>query len=338
MSSISVSNLSPKFQPFLVGSPTCPAKIKVEIDTIFQQPLIPLKNNYIFDAGKWILKLGRTDGFNTTPDTHLYRVRKAEKIRTYIHQNNLEAHIVVPRKYLYWNTPQNQFYVVAEKMNLSPEVAEPAAVDLEAAFKSAASLMKGQAQALADNAPKRSLTPTQAKALAELSVLGYTDLTYNNLYFTNDGKVAIIDTEPQKRSLKKMLKSSFVFFLFGDKGSVLSQQSIAGIAKLKLYTDNPAALQAVQKVEKNHALWRIALLITKISVVTLAIYFTPTITALIPIAAVAMTLKVSFIAVAVLKNLVLTLNVLSVYRLWNLSYQGLQGVVKIATMETQSLF
>src|SRR5687768_4774763 len=99
MSTHSINNFSPKFQPFLIGSPTCPAKIKDEIDTIFKQPLKPLKSNYIFDAGKWILKLGRTNGI-TTPDTHLYRVRKAEKIRSYIHQNNLDAHIAVPRKYL----------------------------------------------------------------------------------------------------------------------------------------------------------------------------------------------------------------------------------------------
>ena len=335
MTTVSIKNLPPKFQSFLIGSPTCPAKIKDEIDTLFQQPLKPLKD-HIFDAGKWVLKLGRTDGLDTTPDTHLYRVRKAEKIRSYIHKNNLDAHIAVPRKYLYWNTTQEQFYVVAEKMNLSPEVPTPASLDMEAVFKEGASY-GGQMQALADNAPRRSLTSAQAKALAELSVLGYTDLSYNNLYFTQDGKVAIIDTEPLKRSLKKMVKSGFIFFLFGDKGSLLSQQSIAGIAKLKLYIDNPTALQAVQRVEKNHALWRIAQLITKISVVTLAIYFTPTITALIPIAVVAMTLKVSFIAVAVLKNISLTFDALEVYRIWTFSCLGPQGVVHIATMEKREM-
>ena len=336
MTTVDIKNLPPKFQSFLIGSPTCPAKIKDEIDAIFQQPLKPLKN-YIFDAGKWVLKLGRTDEFATTPDTHLYRVRKAEKIRSYIHKNNLDAHIAVPRKYLYWNTTQKQFYVVAEKMNLSPEVPTPASLDIEAAFKEGGPSVGGQMQALANNAPKRSLTPAQAKALAELSVLGYTDLTYNNLYFTQDGKVAIIDTEPVKRSLKKMTKSSFLFFLLGDKRSLLSKQSIAGIAKLKLYIDNPTALQAVQRVEKNHALWSIAQLITKISIVTLVIYFTPTITTLIPIAAVAMTLKVSFITVAVLKNISLTSDVLGMCAIWHLSCQGLQGACSIITLEKSSM-
>lgn len=332
MSTINLSNLPSKFQPFLIGSSTCPVS-KDEIDAIFQQSLQPLKSDYIFDAGKWVLKLGRTDGLATTDDTHLYRVRKAEKIRTYICQNNLEEHIVVSKKYLYWHESERKFYVVSEKMDLSAEVATPASKDIEAVFK--AGQFSGQAGALTNNAPKRSLTPTQAKALAELSILGYTDLTYNNLYFTKDGKVAVIDTEPVKRFVKK-LKSSCPSL--EDMGCLLTAQSIAGIAKLKLYTNDPVALRAVQKVEKNHVLWRIAVLITKISVVTLAIYFTPTITALIPIAAVALTLKVSFIAVAVLKNCNLIGSVIGVYGLWSLSYQGFQGVDQIGEWETQGVF
>lgn len=117
---------------------------------------------------------------------------------------------------------------------------------------------------------------------------------------------------------------------------MLTQQSIAGIAKLKLYVDNPIALQEVQKVERNHTLWRLAQLIAKISIVTLAIYFTPTITALIPIAAVALTLKVSFIAAAVIKNLILTLNLASVYVIWHSSYQGLEGIDRIIMAENKS--
>lgn len=85
--------------------------------------------------------------------------------------------------------------------------------------------------------------------------------------------------------------SSYLFFLFGDKGSVLSEQSIAGIAKLKIFTDNPEALRAIEKVEKNHALLRMVVLITKIAVVTFDICFIPTLTALIPIAALALALN-----------------------------------------------
>lgn len=331
-------NLPLKFLPFLIGSPTCSANIKTEIDEIFQKPLERLSRDNglsrdnIFVGENWVFKLGRTEESSTTQDTYLYRVRKAEKIRSYIQKNNLDAHIAVPKKYLYWNGVQRQFYVVAEKMSLSREVAVPASKAIEDNFR-LAGISGGQLRALANNAPQRSLTVPQAKALAELSVLGYTGLSYNNLFFTPDGKVAIIDTEPRKRLTKKVMKSKPSFFLFGDKGAMLSKQSIAGIAKLKLYTNDLAALQAVQKVEKNHVLWSIAKLITKICLVTLAIYFAPTITALVPIAAVAMTLKVSFIAVAVLKNLSLTANILDVYKVWGLSCQGLQGVYTISVFE-----
>ncbi len=67
-------------------------------------------------------------------------------------------------------------------------------------------------KAFAKNSPQRSLTPIQAKTLANISILGCTDLSYNNLYFTQDGKVALIDTEPHKRALKKICKSSSLFF------------------------------------------------------------------------------------------------------------------------------
>lgn len=337
MSTVSINNLHSKFQPFLIGSPTCTANIKAEIDAVFQKPLTLLKNNYIFDAGNWVLKLGRTGSIVTTSDTHLYRVRKAEKIRSYIHQNNLEDHIAVPQKYLYWHAIQNQFYVVAEKMNLSPEVAQPASQEIEANFKRCGALYGGQMGALDQGASKRSLTPVQAKALAELSILGYTDLTYNNLYFTQDGKVAIIDTEPLKRSFKKLIKSNFLYFLLGDKEFVLTQQSIIGIAKLKTYTSDPTALQAVQKVEKNHALWMIARLIAKISAVTLAVYLTPTITAFIPIATMATTLKVSFIAIAFLKNFVFITNLLSVCMVWGLSCRGDVGLGILYDLEVKGL-
>ncbi len=339
MSTINISNLPRKFQPFLIGSPAChepcQEEIQEEIDTIINQgALHPLKRDYIFEAGRWVLKLRCTD-VDTTPDTHLYRVRKAEKIRTYIRQNDLEDHIAVPKKYLYWNTTQNQFYTIAEKMELSSDVVALASVALEDDFKKASDLggQGGQMEALARGAPKRSLTAVQARDLAKLAILvGYTDLSYNNLYFTNEGKVAILDTEPQKRSLKKRERSSPLFF-FKDRGALLTQQSIAGIAKLKLYTDTQAALEAVQKVERNHVLWRIAQLITKIFLLMMGLCFFPTIAALIPIAELAITLCLSFAVLATVKNYFLTLDLFNVCLLWLWSCQGGEGVAKIVNME-----
>ena len=54
---ITMNNLPNKFHPFLLGHPSCSANCKNEIDAIFNAPLIPLKGNYIFDAGNWVLSL-----------------------------------------------------------------------------------------------------------------------------------------------------------------------------------------------------------------------------------------------------------------------------------------
>ncbi len=324
-----LGNLPSKFRPFLVGSPNCPTE--QEIGEVFKGTLQDLKGGYIFSADKWILKCERKDQLQTTPDTHLYRLRKAEKIRTYIQQNKLEEHLKVPRKYIYWHKEESKFYLVDEKMELSDEVVTPASAEIEAIFKGEGAILGGQTQALASGALRRSLTRIQAKALAELSVLGYTDLSYNNLYFTKDQKVAIIDTEPQKRFLKKRCKSNFLYYFLGDKGVILSEQSIAGIAKLKLCADSPEVLEVIQKVEKNHVLWRSAVLVAKISLVTLALYFTST------KVRVSRSLKIGFIAFLVLKNLVLTLNLVGLYSIWVSSCQGVPGLRRIIGLEEKGV-
>ena len=101
-----VNNLHSKFHPYLLGHASCPANFKKDIDKVFKQPLKVLKNN-IFDAGDWVLKLPRTVGA-TTHDANLYRVRKAEKIRSYICKYGLKDELIVPQKYLYWHQNTRQ--------------------------------------------------------------------------------------------------------------------------------------------------------------------------------------------------------------------------------------
>jgi hypothetical protein len=335
---ITINNLPQKFYPYLLGHESCPATFKHEIEKVFKRPLKNLKGNYIFDAGNWIIKKGRTDGLETTPDTHLYRIRKAVKIQKYIQSKGLEQHIMVPKKFLYWHEKESQFYVICEKVALSTEVPMPTS-DYEKAIGSSMYLAGGQVAALAAGSPRRALTPIQAKAMAELSFLGYTDLTYNNQYFTLDGRVAIIDTEPHKRGLKKQFASSKIIFFLGDKSALLAQQSIAGIAKLKLYCSNPNALREVEKVEKKHVLWSIAKLIGKIAVGCLIMYFTPGVVALLPIGAVAIaSLKITIMTILSIKMLFLSLNVLSVYYIWKKSHQGLEGASSIYEAELAGAF
>lgn len=234
-------NLNSKFYPYLLGHPQCPVSLKGEIDQIFQRSLLKLscKGGNIFEGERWVLKRARTD-LPTTPDTHLYRIRKAEKVRTYILMNNLGESLVVPQKYLYWHETEQRFYVVSEKLDLSDEVPKSSCPELERTLRSASSLI-GQIQAFKEGKPQRALTSIQAKALAEISILGCTDLSYNNFYFTRCGQIAIIDTEPHKRVLKKQFKNLFTKLL-ADKGMVTALQALSGIAKLKLVVTDPLAL------------------------------------------------------------------------------------------------
>lgn len=97
---VSNYNLPNKFFPFLLGHPSCASSdIKNEIDQIMQSCLIvDLKNN-VFDCGKWILKYPRTDGLATNPDTHLYRVRKAEKYAITLSITNWKLSLQYPRNF-----------------------------------------------------------------------------------------------------------------------------------------------------------------------------------------------------------------------------------------------
>ena len=332
-----LANLQSKFHTHLLGHALCPAKFKGEIDGLFaNKSLNPLKSDYVFDGGDWILKMGRTD-LPTTPDTHLYRIRKAEKIRTYLHRNHLENDLMVPEKYLYWNENEKRFYAVAKKVPLSDEVVKPIP-EFESSLEAGAPILGGQAQAFVDGKQQRALTLVQAKALAELCVLGYTDLSYNNFFFTVDGKVAIIDTEPHKRALKKATFNSKIGYWLGDKGSMLAQQAISGMARLKLVCTDPSALKEVEKIEQKHALWSMTKLIGKIAVGILIIYGALYALPRLSInAMVIKVLKVTAVAIAILKVLILTLNMLSIKKVWSLSQQGLPGFIQIVGFEQQAL-
>lgn len=330
------SNLPSKFEPFILGNPKCkaPVSVKTAIDSVFTHPLVDMKGGYVFDAGNWVLKFTRNDGLMTTPDTHLYRVRKAEKVRKYIADNRLDRELVVPQKYLYWKVDEGRFYVVSQKVDLAPEVANPTP-ELGEAIRAAELLASGQMQALVSGAATRALSPLQAKALAELATMGLTDLSYNNLFFDRQGRIAVIDTEPVKRALKKKLFAypSFGFWM-GDKAVNKAQQVLTGTAKLKLSCSDPLARREVEKVERRHTLWNLAKVVTKLALVCLAIYFLPTIIASLALpSALATTLKICAIGAASLKALLLSLNTVSLGYIWKQSCKGIHGIQAISMAE-----
>jgi hypothetical protein len=334
--SLNLNNLPSKFKPFLLGEATDTIAIKEQIDEAFVKGPTYLKSTNIFTAGNWILKKGRTDGLLTTPDTHLYRVRKAEKIRKYIADHHLEAHLMVPKKYLYWRESEKQFYVVSEKVTLSEAVAKPVSTSFENQLKAIATLFGGQLKALSENKPQKVLTDTQAKALAELSTIGYTDLTYNNLFFTPDGKIAIIDTEPQKRALKKLVCKSKLAWFFGNKASLLTAQALVGIAKLKLYCNSKSSQEEVSKVEKRHALKDIAKLVGKIALLSFALYLTCSAVALLPISTTAIAaITFTLTSITVIKSITLALGILNTLYAWYLSSHYETSLPQIGRLEAQ---
>lgn len=341
--SLTLENLPNKFLPSLLGHESCPATFKNEIDEIFARSIEnapSIKSDYVWDAGKWVIKGDRTgaEAEAMRPDTNIYRVRKAEKIRNFIQENHLEEHVMVPRKYIYWDERSGKFYVIAEKADLSDEVATPQA-NARDLLKLEGEIHGGQMEALTNNARERTLTPEQAEALAKLSFKGYTDLTYNNMFFTTDGRVAILDTEPIKRTIKKMFSESYYLtFLFQDTASLITQQAIAGTAKLKLSCSDPLALRAVEKVEKEHFLWNLAQLVGKIAVCVLVISAAALLLPHLAIPALAITaLKVCFISLASIKLITLTFNIMNASFLWYFSHVGMdqngQGMAGVTGME-----
>jgi len=146
-SSFIPKTLLAKFYPFFIGHEKCTdrdaklAKLAVEKafesrESLDQQSI----RTYIFEAksltmrakssgaivktGSWIVKNRRCD-METTDDTHLYRVRKAEKLRKYIEAHGLQDRFAVPKKFLYYRKAEEMFYVVSKKLALSVKVAAP---------------------------------------------------------------------------------------------------------------------------------------------------------------------------------------------------------------------
>ena len=145
--------------------------------------------------------------------------------------------------------------------------------------------------------------------------------------------MAIIDTEPHKRALKKSMPG-FAKIL-GDKGSLLAQQTISGTAKLKLYC-NPAAIKEVEKVERKVAIVGMTKLMCKIAILCLGTLCIIRGIALLKINSLAqrsIKIQVFLLTVVTIKVLFLFLNLLSIKKMWGLSDQGYKGVAQICGLE-----
>lgn len=326
---VSNYNLPSKFFPFLLGHPSCTSNdIKNEIDKLGKEFLSKVEDSFMH-FGKCVLEFPHNEKLATTPDTHLSCVRNAEKIRNFIINNKLEAEFAVPKKFLY-DLGNKDYCVVYVRLDISEEVVSLYSTETREEIMNVPELeLEGQEQALKRGAQERDLTPSQAKALAELSILGYTDQTFNNFFFTVDGKVAILFTDPVKRVTAGKTNSFFV-----DKSALLANQSICGIAKLKQFCIDPEARKQVELVEKNHVLWTIAKLTLKLALGCLVIYAIPrAISSLGLPGRVATLLKVSLLTLPLIKNIGLTIQVLHVLSVWTMSCSVDKGMKQILASE-----
>src|SRR5690606_19022081 len=123
-----------------------------------------------------------------SPDTHLYRVRKALKIEKIIRKYDLSSSVVVPKKYLYFHN--GSWHVIAEKLSLSPDVPETNKAYWRPIVYAGCQDLRIRNGLTSSAKP---ITSSQARALTILAFeAGLTDLTLGNLFFTPEGKIAIV--------------------------------------------------------------------------------------------------------------------------------------------------
>lgn len=359
--SFNPTNAPAKMKPFILGDDDC--KSNHIFNTVKECFLNKedVKNGYVFKGTakgntyffKRKRKLSRIEKevnpvmeSTITPDSPAYRVRKAEKVRRWIKENGYENDICVPQKYLYWDTVDDEWYSVAEVVDLSEEVASVNSKDSKT-FKASISLInEGQCVEYKKGKhirKERSFTERQARALAELSFkAGYTDMSYNNLFFDKQGRVAIIDTESILRGCKKINRSVNLFMkilnaLFWDWGNWNVRSGLQGTARLKCFCKDEKALAAVESVEIKHVVWSVALKIGKIALTILAIKAIALVAASASVPALALlALKIVSI-IAKIRVFMDVWNLLSTAFIFHQGRQGLQGVNNIQKVQMMQI-
>ncbi len=265
-----------------------PPTIKAELDKLWKNHSATISSKNFFELGNYVCARPATDisatlSFNLHPPReiiNIYVVRKTQKIRDYLQKHHI-TDIVVPQKYLYFNT-SNELFVLHEKIqNLSEAVIKPADKYIEF-FKSGGKkvtekeantlIYPDQSYRLYKDTAQISLTASQSKHLAELAFLGFSNVDYNNLFFDQNKNLVLISTQPKDRALKKLLQNSFVRrWLINGKSFIELCSSLIQTSRLKTMLSDTAALQEVKKVENRHLFWYFGKLIAEILVLKLAL-------------------------------------------------------------------
>lgn len=144
-------------------------------------------------------------------DSNFYRLRKADRIRRSVAKHNLGDKVVVPQKYLY-ESRHGEKIIVVQKLALTP---------ITGLF-----------------------TLEEAKTLSHIAAdAGLSDAFKGNIMRNSDGKLAIIDTEPVYRVLKKTTYNPFdLHFL----------EKVSGLCLIKEQSVPEAAAHIDSLITKEH--------------------------------------------------------------------------------------
>lgn len=202
-----------------------------------------------------------------TPDTLLYRVRKADKIRKLITKHGFSNLAVVPEKWLYHNG--REWVVVAQKLALFEGYTKTFFFSQEdkkwyTFYRDSKGNFKTTLPVHAEN---YHVTARQGHALATLAFeAGLNDLGNNNVLFTKSGESAILDTEPIYRKVKKDL------YLKGFKRNIRNTAFAFSTTKqLKQTCTESDTINAIESVERYHYNKMLIKIIVKVA---LAVIFT----------------------------------------------------------------
>ncbi|MDN3507599.1 MAG: hypothetical protein P0S94_01615 [Simkaniaceae bacterium] len=339
MTTLNLETIPAKFHPSVINRDDfADQELKEKVQAAFAnrvpRTLVDNAKDYVFrmpGLEGYIVKSKRTDavGQVETPDTHLYRVRKADKIQKLITKYGLGDHAQVPTKLLYFHN--GEWFIIAQELQLTDEVPK---VNVEAfsgvvdQLRDLPSFHGRVTRGLTEQG--KSITPEQARALVIFAYeAGLTDLTNLNLYFTTEGKIGVIDTEPVKRYFVKLAAESWSGKLLNNKGIIKATQACVGLAKLRVNLHDQAAIEQINKTE-HYYLTIVAIKVIAIAAIcALAITFSPA----IPLTFAVLSIKIA----AYTKLSMLSLQVMNLAYVYFQAHntKNCEGVGKLGMVEQQ---
>lgn len=218
-----MTTLSPSFTKYIASDDHPFIELRKLFNLVRQingEGFIPINEHvFIHDLiPGWIFKKKREDGYQYCEDQHLYRVRKAHKISNFINYKDYRS-IEVAEKYLI--KINEEWWVAAKKMRLSTRSLE--------------------------------IDPDMANEAANIIFdVNLVDIHLQNFAFTEYGKLALFDTEPVNR---KMKKDRWHFIpLLNDKPLYKYETSFNSCESLKTLCSSNTSRVEIEKVQ-NEQYW-----------------------------------------------------------------------------------